>query len=62
VRNQELNPGGLIMMGIMVETVIMAFVVGGVVGAITAMQLSKAEEKIPVKINNDTSSRRRRIR
>jgi len=50
------------MMGIMVETVIMAFVVGGVVGAITAMQLSKAEEKIPVKINNDTSSRRRRIR
>ena len=50
------------MMGIMIETVVMAFVVGGIVGAITALQLNSNTSKVPVKIHRDQSQHRRRIR
>lgn len=50
------------MMGIMVETVVMAFVVGGVVGAITALQLNSNANKVPVKIQRVTPQNRNRIR
>ncbi|WP_455217019.1 hypothetical protein [Kaarinaea lacus] len=54
------------MMGIMIETVVMAFVVGGVVGAITALQLSNNSRQIPVKIRHnqsrDSSQHKRRMR
>lgn len=50
------------MMGLMIEAVVMAFVVGGIVGAIIALQLSNNGNKVPVKIQRDQSQHRRRIR
>lgn len=50
------------MMGLMIETVVMAFVIGGIVGAITALQLSNNASKVPVKIQREQSQHRRRIR
>ena len=50
------------MMGMMIETVVMAFVVGGIFGAITALQLKTDEQKVPVKILRDHHHHNRRIR
>lgn len=50
------------MMGFMVETVVMAFVVGGVVGAITALQLNNNANKVPVKIQRGHPQNRHRTR
>lgn len=50
------------MIGLMIETVVMAFVIGGVVGAIIALQLNSGMKQVPVKIEHDRSHPRRRIR
>lgn len=38
------------MMGIMIETVVMAFVMGGILGAVTALHLRAERNAEPVKI------------
>ena len=40
------------MIGMLLEAVVLAFVIGGIIGAITALQLSNSR-KIPVKIHSD---------
>ncbi|WP_455198675.1 hypothetical protein [Kaarinaea lacus] len=54
------------MMEFMMETVVMAFVVGGIVGAIIALQLGNSARQIPVKIRHNPSQglsqHRRRMR
>ena len=50
------------MMGFLIETIIMAFVVGGVIGAITALQLNSNANKVPVKIQRVNPQNRNRFR
>lgn len=40
------------MIGMLLEAVVLAFVIGGIIGAATALHLSNPR-KIPVQINND---------
>ena len=44
------------MIGMLLEAVVLAFVIGGIIGALTALQLSNSG-KIPVKIHNDRHRR-----
>lgn len=44
------------MIGMLMEAVVLAFVIGGVIGAVTALHLS-SQWKIPVKIQNDSRHR-----
>jgi hypothetical protein len=46
------------MMGMLMETVVISFVMGGIMGAITALHLQKPR-KIAVKIDNRTPQKRR---
>ncbi len=48
------------MMGIMIETVVIAFAMGGIVGAITALHLSSNLKKSPAKIERDHRRPRQR--
>jgi hypothetical protein len=45
------------MIGMLMEAVVLAFVIGGIIGAVTALHLSSLR-KIPVKIQSDTRHRR----
>jgi len=40
------------MIGMLLEAVVLAFVIGGIIGAATALHLS-SEKKIPVRIRNE---------
>ena len=40
------------MIGMLLEAVVLAFVIGGIVGAVTALHLSNLK-KVPVRIQND---------
>ena len=50
------------MMGLMIEAVVMAFVIGGIVGAITTLKLNNNANNVLVKIQRDQSQHRRRFR
>ena len=51
------------MIGIMVETVVIAFIMGGIIGAVVALHLSHRHEpeethqKVPVRIDDDNNHR-----
>ncbi|MGD8559845.1 MAG: hypothetical protein PVH04_09270 [Gammaproteobacteria bacterium] len=46
------------MIGMLMEAVVLAFIIGGIIGAITALQLSNWNlKKIPVKISSETHRR-----
>jgi len=45
------------MLGYLMESVVLAFVMGGVFGAITALHL-RQPEKVPVEVQNKRPSRR----
>ena len=49
------------MIGIIVETVVIAFIMGGIVGAVAALHLSSRQEeepkKVPVPIDSDRNQR-----
>lgn len=47
------------MIGLLMESVVIAFVIGGILGAITALHLS-GEKKTEVKIKSDPRRRQRR--
>ena len=47
------------MIGMLLEAVVLAFVVGGIVGAVTALHLSHAK-KVPVRIQTDNLRQDRR--
>ena len=47
------------MMGIMVETVVIAFVMGGIIGAVTALHLSTSGKGAMVRIDSERPGRRR---
>ncbi len=40
------------MIGMLLEAVVLAFIIGGIVGAVTALHLSNLK-KVPVRIKND---------
>ena len=46
------------MIGMLFEAVVLAFVIGGIVGAVTALHLSHAK-KVPVRIQSDQYRQRR---
>jgi len=50
------------MMGILVESVVLAFVIGGILGAITANQLSNSSNssRVPIRIDNERKHSNRR--
>ncbi|WP_455208567.1 hypothetical protein [Kaarinaea lacus] len=47
------------MIGMLFEAVVLAFVIGGIIGAVTALHLSGAK-KIPVRIQHDIRRHNRR--
>ena len=47
------------MIGMLLEAVVLAFVIGGIVGAVTALHLANAR-KVPVRIQSDDRYRQRR--
>ena len=47
------------MIGMILEAVVIAFVIGGIVGAVTALHLSTFN-KVPVRIQNQTQQQQRR--
>jgi len=47
------------MIAMLLEAVVLAFVIGGIIGAITALHLSSSK-KIPVRIQNNTHRHQRR--
>jgi hypothetical protein len=56
VRSGHLNQlGGFIMMGFMIETVVVAFAMGGILGAITALHVSSERNGELVKIEQRDS-------
>jgi len=46
------------MIGMLLEAVVLAFAIGGIVGAVTAIHLSNLN-KVPVKIQNQKQQHRR---
>jgi hypothetical protein len=46
------------MMGMLMETVVIAFVMGGIMGAITALHLQKPK-KLPLKVDHRSPHKRR---
>lgn len=49
------------MLETMIETIIMAFCVGGIVRALTILQVPNRTKPVPVKIESDHAKFRRRI-
>ena len=47
------------MMGIMIESVVIAFVIGGIIGAVTALHLTNLN-KSPVRIENEQQRQNKR--
>ena len=48
------------MIGMLMEAVVLAFIIGGIIGAVTALQLSHWNfKKVPVKISSDSTRRPR---
>jgi|GEM_PF-2033152 len=47
------------MIGMLFEAVVLAFVIGGIIGAVTALHLS-SPKKIPVRIQSETHRHHRR--
>ncbi len=47
------------MIAMLLEAVVLAFVIGGIIGAVTALHLS-GPKKVPIKIQNNTHRHRRR--
>lgn len=46
------------MIGMLLEAVVLAFIIGGIVGAVTALHLAQAK-KVPVRIQSDHVRRSR---
>jgi len=46
------------MNSLIMESVVIAFMIGGIVGAVTALQLANSRKKVPVKIKSDRSPNR----
>jgi hypothetical protein len=47
------------MLSILIETVVMAFVMGGIMGAVTALHLSSEQKGQPARVLRRTNPRRR---
>ena len=51
------------MIGVLVETVVVAFIMGGIIGAVTALHLSSHQgrepKKVPVKISDNQKTSKR---
>jgi gas vesicle protein len=50
------------MIGMLAESIIVSFILGGIIGAITAMHLTQQhnnENKVPIRVKHDRNHRKR---